>query len=300
MKKHAKTNRFTLIELLVVVAIIAILAAMLLPALSRTKEYAHKITCTSNMKQLSMLHASYQETFDGAIVPNGLQYYYFKNEELQNSGIIDKATLDRVEGGVQLLLAMGGMKSVSLGYTAAYQHTFRNPQFIYCPTVALPYFRHQNLTHEYPWGFKGGGGYFFGYHQYGVRSLMVRGVDQKQHSLTNQILNIRRAKKPSGKSYITELNSIGTFDRVIPGGSSRYNPRALPNPAGFQPRSSYNTIIWDFKNGRHLNTVNIGWLDGHVSAYDSLKLEKHYQTIHRNGPNGDKYKVNSILGYYYY
>ena len=38
----------------------------------------------------------------------GLQYYYFKNEELQNSGSIDKATLDHVEGGVQLLLAMDG------------------------------------------------------------------------------------------------------------------------------------------------------------------------------------------------
>ena len=99
---------FTLIELLVVIAMITILAAMLLPALSRTKEYAHKITCTSNMKQLSMLHASYQETFDGAIVPNGLQYCYFKNEELQNSGSIDKATLDHVQGGVQLLLAMDG------------------------------------------------------------------------------------------------------------------------------------------------------------------------------------------------
>ena len=60
---------FTMIELLVVVSVIAILAALLLPALNKAKLAASRAQCLSNLKQLGMLGTHYQHEFNEYPMP---------------------------------------------------------------------------------------------------------------------------------------------------------------------------------------------------------------------------------------
>jgi len=85
VKKNAQTTGgFTLVELLVVIAIIAILCALLLPALSMARKSAWKTTCIGNLKQINLGVRMYANDSDGRMpevsahsgYANGSRFFY--------------------------------------------------------------------------------------------------------------------------------------------------------------------------------------------------------------------------------
>jgi prepilin-type N-terminal cleavage/methylation domain-containing protein len=85
---------FTLIELLVVIAIIAILASLLLPALSQGKAKSQGIGCVNNVKQIELAWQMYADDNSGVMPPNILMDQSGKWANLPGSWVLGDARVD--------------------------------------------------------------------------------------------------------------------------------------------------------------------------------------------------------------
>ena len=89
----SKRKAFTLVELLVVIGVVALLVALLMPALAKAREHAKRVQCGSNLRQIYLGAITYANTYKGAF-PGRVQWDIHDN---LNSDYWVKWTVDMVE-----------------------------------------------------------------------------------------------------------------------------------------------------------------------------------------------------------
>jgi prepilin-type N-terminal cleavage/methylation domain-containing protein len=184
-----RVEGFTLIELLVVIAIIAILAGLLLPALSAAKEKSKRAGCVSNLRQLGI----------------ATHVYALDNNERVFDGIRN--------GGDSFLISISSLMYVTIS------NTFGEKVFD-CPNlypVSLP-----GITDKPTGRYQTGTGYYIGYHYHGGRSMPPAAGWQSVTKLTDSLtlINTNALAETQQLVLFSDLNSwaangVGGFNWVM-------------------------------------------------------------------------------------
>ncbi len=248
-------NGFTLIELLVVIAIIAILAAILFPVFGRARENARRSSCQSNMKQMSLAYLQYTQDYD------------------------------EIQPKISTSFNAGGAPR-SAPWPQLLQPYIKSTQVFSCPSDdgTEP---HQSMgtftgpTSPYdprPFGF--------------VRPFHVSYMANRNVYTTGTgSFSMAAVVSPSTVVGITDGGLQGSL--TAPYVTKVKKPQAyiLDYPGGFQTNATFSGLVradpatnrdWGAPNPRHLDTVVVGFLDGHVKA---VRLDKFYRVKTSTGPN---------------
>jgi prepilin-type processing-associated H-X9-DG protein/prepilin-type N-terminal cleavage/methylation domain-containing protein len=229
-----RAGAFTLIELLVVVAVIAILAGLLLPALSRAKLQAQSLGCLSNLKQLQTGWNMYVQQNDDNLPPNIIRKNNLEDMNVGGAWVLGNAQLDTNQGNIE-----AGVLFPHVGSTAVYR----------CPadhstvrTQPIPRTRSYALQ---LW--------------LNCDSLVGKSIDEIKNSPFNLKKLSRILDPPPSKTWVF----IDQHEMSISHGAF-----VIANP--WYAPTSPNGNAWvggAFPAYRHQNGANLSFADGHIEHY---------------------------------
>ena len=266
---HERVNGspFTLIELLVVIAIIAILASILMPALSSARERGKAAVCVNNLKSMSGALHSYADDFRGIIV---YQYVLPTGNPSYLSKLYDGKYLTN-------------NKIYPSGNSGSYG---RFNRVTFCPSSAFdpPYSDYSNAE----------------YRVYGMLTLngdndyTATGNNKKE--LLGNIWFEQQLGSSSAQIRFYKVSNVKTPGSVTYFGESSYNSTAAdPNK---------NRPCWQFIVGKtyggaphiklqHNDRANMVFFDGHVAAQDRYQLRMSPLWVKMtNDANGVTFSLN--------
>jgi len=247
---------FTLIELLVVISIIALLMAVLLPALGRARELGRRAVCMANVRRLAISIRLYADNYDGKLPPDRLR----------------KAT-DYIEVGPykRFMPRWIWFLNEGMGFVINPYKYETEEQFNTALQMDNDYFMCPSLKHyEYARSIRNGAyGYNFQY-------LGNSRPNPEQTGYANYPVWLSKIKSPA--QTVAFCDSRGAD---VPHGLHAYlvDPPKMAFSKGsrdFAPKSaSVGPLKYSPADARHTGVVNVAFLDGHAEAmtYEELGYE---------------------------
>ena len=269
MARQKNRIGFTLIELLVVIAIIAILMAILMPALNRVREQGKRIVCENNLKTLTLVWLMYADDNDSKIANGAGGFHYLPGGSQTGDGT-NPNIIERAWVGVGWGQNWNSPNVADSGLTDAQKKkairegalwSFANDYGIYkCPT--------------------GRPGEFVTY----AAVDAMNGLSRNGTATGNHVTG-RGTRVGSTVLWIKRIHEISS---PAPALRMVYIDEGAMTPDSFATHYNQQGPWWDDPPSRHGDGTTVSWADGHVShlkwkAAETIQHARDSKDYYRGG-----------------